>query len=168
MIATDHFLYVHFFRTGGTFINEILKIHLRRKLLGYHRPVSLTPAELADLPVIGNVRNPWDWYVSVYFQSVNWNYPKGAGTLLNWLLDFRSLEFNEAVIRLLDTGWMAPEAEVALRTAPRLNAMSGTNSCFGRIAKSRINDYRTYRNDETATLVYEKDRELIDHFGYEF
>jgi hypothetical protein len=30
------------------------------KPIGYHYPYAMLPAEHADLPVVGMVRNPWD------------------------------------------------------------------------------------------------------------
>ena len=36
------------------------------KPIGYHYPYHMLPAEYAELPVVGMVRNPWDWYVSWY------------------------------------------------------------------------------------------------------
>jgi hypothetical protein len=35
-------------------------------MVGYHFPCADIPAEASDLPVVGIVRNPWDWYVSWY------------------------------------------------------------------------------------------------------
>ncbi len=34
--------------------------------VGYHYPYSMLPPGHSDLPVLGMVRNPWDWYVSWY------------------------------------------------------------------------------------------------------
>jgi hypothetical protein len=36
------------------------------KHIGYHYPYHMLPAESADLPVVGMVRNPWDCYISWY------------------------------------------------------------------------------------------------------
>ena len=65
MIATSRFIFVHLHKTGGQFINRLLLGMLpdARPVL-YHLPRSEAPYELADLPAIGFVRNPWDWYVS--------------------------------------------------------------------------------------------------------
>ncbi len=36
------------------------------KEIGYHLPVAHLPSQAKSLPVIGVIRNPWDWYVSWY------------------------------------------------------------------------------------------------------
>ncbi|HKJ19760.1 MAG TPA: hypothetical protein VJ993_03775, partial [Woeseiaceae bacterium] len=35
-------------------------------MIGYHFPCADIPAEALERPVVGFVRNPWDWYVSWY------------------------------------------------------------------------------------------------------
>ena len=102
MIATDKFIFIHLFRTGGTTINSSLK----GKLLGYHRPRSLIPREYLHLPVFGNVRNPFDWYVSVYYHCLNYCYPMKTPTFINFILDFKRYSFKESIMRLVDTSWM--------------------------------------------------------------
>ena len=250
MIVTKSFVYVHFFRSGGTFINELLSRHMNGRFLGYHRPLRLVPPEYRHLPAIGNVRNPWDWYVSVYHHAVNFGYPWGAGTFLNMLLNFAKYDFKESIRRLIDVAWMTPKDIASaenhfpssydwnikftdnitkldlrkylgcgkgfyswlfghmysvggscenvqfcraeslradfrtslssiignlpdeigryLNEAPKLNAMSGTNSYLNVIPRPRDADYRRYYDDRLASLVYEKDREMVDRFGYTF
>lgn len=71
MIATRHFVFLHLHKSGGTFVNEwLLRFFPDSRQVGYHLPRRLIPRELAGLPVIGLVRNPWSYYVSWYaFQS---------------------------------------------------------------------------------------------------
>ena len=71
MIATRRFVFLHLHKSGGTFVNRWLLRHFRdARQIGYHLPRRLIPAELAHLPVLGLVRNPWSYYVSWYtFQS---------------------------------------------------------------------------------------------------
>ena len=101
MILTPHFIFLHMFRSGGTTVNNILLNHMDGTMLGYHRPRKEMPIELRALPIIGTIRNPWDWYVSVYHHAVNFGYPKGANSFLNWLVDFRRVSFKEAMHYLL-------------------------------------------------------------------
>ena len=89
------------FRSGGTTVNNILIHHMDGTMLGYHRPRKKMPVELKTLPVIATIRNPWDWYVSVYHHAINFGYPKGANSFLNWLVDFRRVSFKEAMHYLL-------------------------------------------------------------------
>ncbi|BBM87200.1 hypothetical protein [Candidatus Uabimicrobium amorphum] len=101
MILTNQFIFLHMFRSGGTTVNNVLIEHMDGTMLGYHRARKEIPAELRTLPLIGTIRNPWDWYVSVYHHAINFSYPKGANTFLNWLVDFHKMSFKEVMLYLL-------------------------------------------------------------------
>ena len=79
MIITDKFVYVHHPKTGGTFVNSVLRqlykvennvprerrygeFAWRRK----HRPCRKIPEEHRGKLVLATVRNPYDWWVSAY------------------------------------------------------------------------------------------------------
>jgi hypothetical protein len=71
MLITSHFVYVHMKKTGGRFIRNLCREHLPAGWivpheLGDHAAAREIPAEYTSLPVLGFVRNPWDWYVSWY------------------------------------------------------------------------------------------------------
>ena len=67
MICTPTFSFIHLHKTGGQSINELLLSHIPgAKEIGYHLPVAHLPSQSKSLPVIGVIRNPWDWYVSWY------------------------------------------------------------------------------------------------------
>jgi hypothetical protein len=71
MIVTRRFVFLHLHKSGGTFVNQWLLRHFPdARPIGYHLPRRLIPAEFAQLPVIGLIRNPWSYYVSWYsFQA---------------------------------------------------------------------------------------------------
>ena len=67
MIATERFVFIHMHKTGGQTINTVIsRCFPQHQIVGYHFPFALLPANLRELPLIGFVRNPWDWYVSWY------------------------------------------------------------------------------------------------------
>ena len=67
MICTPTFSFIHLHKTGGQSINELLLSHIPgAKEIGYHLPVAHLPSQAKSLPIIGVIRNPWDWYVSWY------------------------------------------------------------------------------------------------------
>ena len=67
MIVTERFIFVHMHKTGGQTINKIICNYFdHHQIIGYHYPHSLLPQQFADLPFVGFVRNPWDWYISWY------------------------------------------------------------------------------------------------------
>ena len=68
MIVTKHFVYIHTSRTAGTFLNKLILEHVPgAQMIQYHGHLGDLPREYSHLPVIGFVRNPWDWYVSMLF-----------------------------------------------------------------------------------------------------
>ena len=71
MIATDRFVFLHLHKSGGTFVNRFVQAFFPdARQIGYHLPRAFLPASCAALPLLGSVRNPWDYYVSWYaFQS---------------------------------------------------------------------------------------------------
>jgi hypothetical protein len=68
MLVTNDFVFVHIPKTGGTFIDVVLRNHLA--VADYqaerHAPHSSLPAKWRHLPSFCVIRNPWDWYVSWY------------------------------------------------------------------------------------------------------
>ncbi len=67
MIVTEKFVFIHLHKSGGTFVNKVLH-HLfsSSRQIGYHYPTNMIPCEYCHLPILGVVRNPWDFYVSYY------------------------------------------------------------------------------------------------------
>ena len=67
MIVTDRFVFVHMHKTGGQTINKIIGNCIAdHRVVGYHYPIAECPDDARELPVVGIVRNPWDWYASWY------------------------------------------------------------------------------------------------------
>lgn len=65
MIVTPHFVFVHLHKSGGTFVNQLIERFFPEAIrVGYHLPVAQLPGTFRGLPVLGIVRNPWDYYVS--------------------------------------------------------------------------------------------------------
>ena len=58
---------MHLHKTGGQSITDAL-LHCIRdaEQIGYHLPLRLLPEQAKSRPIIGVIRNPWDWYVSWY------------------------------------------------------------------------------------------------------
>jgi len=67
MIVTDRFVFLHLHKSGGSFVNRFLLESIpSARQVGYHLPRSHIPQEARQLPILGTVRNPWDYYVSWY------------------------------------------------------------------------------------------------------
>lgn len=63
MYVSDKLVFVELHKTGGTHIGRWLSRLVPGEQIGKHNRV---PLNLRDRFVIGSVRNPWDWYVSLW------------------------------------------------------------------------------------------------------
>jgi hypothetical protein len=100
MIVTKHFVYIHTSRTAGTFLNKLILKHVPgAQMIQYHGHLGDLPAEFSHLPVIGFVRNPWDWYVSMYC-----DYRRKRQYVYQILSDRGALGFKQTVSRFLKLG----------------------------------------------------------------
>ena len=99
MICTPKFSFIHLHKTGGQSINELLLTQIPgAKEIGYHLPVAHLPSEAKSLPVIGVIRNPWDWYVSWYA----FNNLRGVkNPLFNIVSRGKQADFKETIENLL-------------------------------------------------------------------
>ncbi|MGD9584443.1 MAG: aspartyl/asparaginyl beta-hydroxylase domain-containing protein [Lysobacterales bacterium] len=67
MISNEQFTFIHVHKTGGRSLNSVITQCIAgSETVGYHYPHALVPATRRHLPIVGVVRNPWDWYVSWY------------------------------------------------------------------------------------------------------
>jgi len=119
MIVTDHFVYIHVSRSGGTFLNKLILQHVSgARMIQYHGHLKDLPQEYASLPVIGFVRNPWDWYVSMFF-----DYRRKQQYVLQVLSDRGALGFAQSVTRFLQLGDNSEQSrkdlEQLVKVAPR-------------------------------------------------
>ena len=120
MIVTDHFIYIHVSRSGGTFLNKLIMEQVPgARMVQYHGHLEDLPERFAHLPVIGFVRNPWDWYVSMYF-----DYKRKRQYVFQAISDRGSLPFGPSLTRFLNLGDGSEESQKLLeklrQLAPRL------------------------------------------------
>lgn len=102
MIVADKFVYIHMHKTGGQTLSQILLSRVRgTQEVGYHYPISLLPVSLSALPVIGMVRNPWDWYVSWYAFNTR---PEIKNPVFLILSDGYQSDFSQTVSNLITLG----------------------------------------------------------------
>ena len=100
MIITKYFVYIHTSRTAGTFLNKLILEHVPgARMLQYHGHLRDLPGRFSHLPVIGFVRNPWDWYISMFF-----DYRRKQQYVFQIISDRGVLDFEETVARFLKLG----------------------------------------------------------------
>ena len=106
MLITDKFVFIHFPRAGGTFVYDVVKKFFPSAFeFGYHLPRELLPKEFAHLPILGTIRNPWDFYVSWFqHQNSNVNYTLKKNVLFGVLSDDRKLNLVQTIQNALDIG----------------------------------------------------------------
>jgi hypothetical protein len=162
MIVTDHFVYIHVSRSGGTFLNKLIMEYVPgARMLQYHGHLKDLPVELSHLPVIGFVRNPWDWYVSMFA-----DYPRKQQYVFQILSDRGTLDFEATVSRFLTLGDDDAASKKLLRrlatVAPRvIDARRPTRS---QLPGLRSEHFKSYPSDTgyyswLVELMFESDSE---------
>lgn len=133
MIATPRFVFLHLHKSGGTYVNRwLMRFIPGASQLGYHLPRSMIPAELADLPVLGLVRNPWSYYVSWYaFQSRM----ARPNALFRIASDDGALGFEGTVTNLLELAGGGPLLDALVSGLPRSYGQRGLNLPGPQLAK---------------------------------
>jgi hypothetical protein len=76
MLLTDKFVYIHYPKTGGTFVTEVMKKIHQNPEVGYlidtteakskHGKCLEIPPEHRNKPIVSTIRSPYERYVSVY------------------------------------------------------------------------------------------------------
>jgi len=116
MIVTDKFVFVHLPRSGGTFISDVIrKFFPSAHEIGYHLPLAVLPKEYSHLPVLGAVRNPWDFYVSWYYHV----WPRDAKTtLISWVTENGKCDFTGSAINALNFGFDNSRLDTLIELLP--------------------------------------------------
>jgi len=116
MIVTDKFVFVHLPRTGGTFVSEVIrKFFPSAHEIGHHLPRELLPREYSHIPVLGTVRNPWEFYVSLYHYA----WPRDAARILvSWMSENRKLGFIGSIQNVLNLGVNNERLDVLIEMLP--------------------------------------------------
>ena len=116
MLVTDEFVFLHLPRAGGTFVYDVVRRFFpSAREIGYHFPRGLLPQEYSHLPVLGIVRNPWEFYVS-WYEHVR---PRGMGSIMfSWLSENGKLDFVETTRNALNLGANNEKLDVLIEMLP--------------------------------------------------
>lgn len=99
MVVTSAFTFIHLHKSAGTFVNNFIARFFKEiKIIGYHIPARFIPQEFHSLPIIGCIRNPWDFYVSWYFFQLQ---KQQSSPLFLTVSDDKTRDFNGTMERLL-------------------------------------------------------------------
>ncbi len=234
MLVTDKFVFLHLPRAGGTFVYEVVrKFFPSAREIGYHFPRELLPREYSHLPILGTVRNPWEFYASWYqHQHSNVRYSPLTNVLFGCLSENRKLDFLQTIRNALDLSVSNDKLDFLIQALPEnfeyqkrhipnltkdlMRKIRGTglglytfrfNQLFGQaddvffcrveslrsdlmafferigaasdalrsyvlgLDKKNISEhhhYSTYYTPELAELVFIRDRQLVERFGFTF
>jgi hypothetical protein len=125
MIVTDRFTYIHLHKSAGTFVNTFIQQYFPTgKVIGYHLPARYIPETHSHLPIIGCVRNPWDFYISWYFFQ---NQKKQSNALFMAVSEGKTLDFNRTMERLFSLTDNRPLLRQILEKLPDHFVSSGMN-----------------------------------------
>jgi tetratricopeptide (TPR) repeat protein len=102
MIITERFVFIHMHKTGGQSLNDIIKRCIpKHRVMGYHYPCKEVPEDSVTLPLVGMVRNPWDWYISWYAFN---NGPKLRNPLFAIVSNNGQANLNTTISNLINLG----------------------------------------------------------------
>ena len=142
MIVTDRLLFLHLHKSGGTFVNALLKRCVpSAEQVGYHLPYREVPAAFRDRPVVGTVRNPWAYYVSWYHFQLG--VPK-RNILFQLCSNEGQLGFKETVANLVNLSGDEPRLALLEAGLPATYGKAGINltkACVRELRERAIGFY---------------------------
>jgi hypothetical protein len=120
MLITDKFVFLHLPRAGGTFVYEVVrKFFPSAREIGYHFPRELLPREYSHLPILGTVRNPWEFYVSWYhYHQSSETYSPSKNVLFCCVSEDRKLDFVQTIRTALDLGVSDDKLDFLVQSLP--------------------------------------------------
>ena len=160
MIVTDRFVFLHLHKSGGSFVNRFLLESLpSARQVGYHLPRDDIPAQARALPILGTVRNPWEYYVSWYsFQQAK----AAPNALFELASDDRRLGFAGTIGNLLRLGEDAALLDARAVRLPAVAPNRGINLTRADVAQLRESGvgfysflYRRMYGDLSRTTLLE-------------
>ncbi len=125
MILTDHLVFLHLHKSGGSFVNEFLMTRVPgARQVGYHLPHSMIPPSHHGLPIVGFTRSPWSYYVSWYaFQKRR----ARPNALFRVVSDEGRLDFAATIGNLLDLGDNDTQLQAVMAALPQTYTNQGLN-----------------------------------------
>jgi hypothetical protein len=102
MILTQHFVFIHLPKTGGSFVrricHEYAPLEWQVQIIDEHLTRYDIPAAYQSLPILGFIRNPYSWYVSAYYYLKK----KGYNERFNQISNQGTKDFKSTVLTLME------------------------------------------------------------------
>jgi aspartyl/asparaginyl beta-hydroxylase/SEC-C motif-containing protein len=175
MLLTDQFTFIHMHKTGGQTLKKVIQSSVKdTHEVGYHFPISELPDQASSTPIVGVVRDPWDWYVSWYAFN---NSPNIRNPLYIVLSDGGVGDFKSTITNLVNLG-STQQSSAYYRNAllsilpETLEGNKGvglTKDCIRNLAKANSGYYswqfeRMYGNLDSTQLHIAKFENLNSDF----
>lgn len=102
MILSRYFVFLHFPKTGGSFLRKLCSDYGPRdweiRIVDGHPTISHIPDSHQSLPILGLVRNPFDWYISWYTYLKQ----RGDNVFFNQVSDQGRKNFKETLLSVFN------------------------------------------------------------------
>ncbi len=142
MFVAQRLVYLEMQKTGGTHIGRLLERYADGRTDGKHNRLT---ADYAGRFVIGSIRNPWDWYISLWAYGVS-----GKGAVRNRTVSGVDFNYYHRMLpKEMGKNWLTP-GELFV-------------SVYHDAIKPVANWRRTYENTEDPKLFRAWLRMLLDY-----
>lgn len=123
MFVTDNLVYLELHKTGGTHIGRLLSELLDGEQIGKHNRL---PLEFQNRFILGSIRNPWDWYVSL------WAYGCGAkGSVYTCTTQGVNLSYyHRQLPKEMGTNWLSPSQYLQQILADCTKPVAQWQACY--------------------------------------
>ena len=101
MFVAEKLVYLELQKTGGTHLRRLLEQYVGGQLIGKHNRMKL---EYTGRFIMGSIRNPWDWYVSLWAYGVGGNGAIRSRTLRG--IDF--MYYHQMLPKAMGKNWLTP------------------------------------------------------------
>ncbi len=181
----DGFYFIHINKTGGSSVEEALKIPFEHKT-AKEKIFEVGLESWEKRFCFSFVRNPWDKVVSHYHYRVKTNQSGLSESNLDFVdwvkvsyRDKEDLYYDNPKMFMNQCSWLVSDSgDVAVDYIGRFESLSsdfntvaselGLKTTLPHLKKTKRMDYRNYYNDEAAEIVASVFARDIDYFGYSF
>lgn len=101
MFVSDSLIFVELHKTAGSHIGRCLNKILTGEQVGKHNVV---PPELQNRFILGSIRNPWDWYVSLWGYGCDRKGSAFSQTTRRYSVDYYWRQLNKE----MGKNWLSP------------------------------------------------------------
>jgi len=197
MYIHQTFVFLHFPRTGGTYISRNVlpangyKLALNMAGRNGHNGVDQIPSNSKNVPIFGLIRNPWDWYVSwhTYSKKILKLNDDFKTAIMSQFKSKPIIGYNTELYIGMYYGGNAIKQYKEQKTLPNTSAYIGKTENLQIVVQDffqknfqktltfpdkRVNttnknpDYKVYYDNELKEIIQQRDELIIKTYGYTY